>query len=610
LLSLDSFAHFTEEVATGQSPASGIGIADTYNTKSLNTTRVNNISGVSVNANQVTLPAGTYYIEAQGEGNSTDANRLKIRNVTDNTDLLIGKISYSSAVASSSGGHTTVNGSFTLTSTKTIELQHYIGTSPGSTSFGSPINEVGENEVYGELRIWKTVEAGGSGGSGGSSTTIPYAEVGLLSSQAVTGTNPIIWDSEIVDTNNNYNPSTGEYTVPHDCILEIEGLVDPSTDSSISIDLYVGGIFHRTISSNNTNQRAWIISAMVRVEAGQVITIVPQGTITVLTNSYIIFRAIPHTIAGGSGTSTTLDVAEYIGQASATVDNTLVNAARFDTKVKDDNDDYNPTSGVYTVPSDGVLDIFVAMGLNAGGNTAEGLIRVNDIQQSNFTTQTVDNRGFLCGTAKLVVNAGDTVSIHTNISTTTVAAAAGSGARVLFHLVPHTIAGGTGGTTQTGLLSIDSLLHVTEQEASGTDAGAISVNAWTTRTLNTERTNTISGATLVSDQITLPAGEYYLDGSAYFALAGFYRTKIRNITDGTDLLLGTSEYGQGENVGTRSFVSGKISLASTKTIELQYWATINTGAGASGDATTTGEEEVYADLKIWKTVEAGGLQEP
>lgn len=59
-----------------------------------------------------------------------------------------------------------------------------------------------------------------------------------------------------------------------------------------------------------------------------------------------------------------------------------------------------------------------------------------------------------------------------------------------------------------GCLNMNSFLH------KGTHGGTFTAGAWRTRDLNTVLTNTISGASLSNNQITLPAGKYYVEASA------------------------------------------------------------------------------------------------
>jgi len=54
------------------------------------------------------------------------------------------------------------------------------------------------------------------------------------------------------------------------------------------------------------------------------------------------------------------------------------------------------------------------------------------------------------------------------------------------------------------------LFHVRDEKSNGVAGGNFTNGAWQTRTLNTSMTNEISGASLSSNQITLPSGTYFI----------------------------------------------------------------------------------------------------
>jgi hypothetical protein len=150
-------------------------------------------------------------------------------------------------------------------------------------------------------------------------------------------------------------------------------------------------------------------------------------------------------------------------------------------------------------------------------------------------------------------------------------------------------------------LSFNDLLHVQDQKTSGTNGGTFTSGAWRTRDLNTSITNNISGASLGSNQITLPAGTYLIEASAPARQAGNHKAKLANITDTTDILIGTSEFtSDSNNVANRSFVFGTFTLAGTKVLELQHRCAVNQNTNGLGSASAFSVVEVYADVRIWK----------
>ncbi len=115
---------------------------------------ISNIGGhASLAANQITLAAGTYKVEAYATGFKVDQHKIKLRNITDGTDIAIGSSVYSGA-SDFSGEKSVVDGRFTIDATKIIELQHRCGTT--RTSFGRGFaSSFGVIEVYANIEFWK-----------------------------------------------------------------------------------------------------------------------------------------------------------------------------------------------------------------------------------------------------------------------------------------------------------------------------------------------------------------------------------------------------------------------------------------------------------------------
>jgi hypothetical protein len=164
--------------------------------------------------------------------------------------------------------------------------------------------------------------------------------------------------------------------------------------------------------------------------------------------------------------------------------------------------------------------------------------------------------------------------------------------------------GGGGGTTL-------SLLHVRDEKTAGTNGGAFTSGDWRTRDLNAVLTNEITGASLDSNQVTLPAGTYYIEAEAPSSVATeggpVSKARLRDITNSVTLLVGTT-YRQNANAtgagsATESRIRGYFTLADTATIELQHRTTVTHVYGVASDF---GEVEVYSDLRAWRLEASGG----
>jgi hypothetical protein len=150
--------------------------------------------------------------------------------------------------------------------------------------------------------------------------------------------------------------------------------------------------------------------------------------------------------------------------------------------------------------------------------------------------------------------------------------------------------------------STPQILHVRDEKAANTAGGDFNSGAWRTRTLNTVATNTISGASLGSNQITLPAGTY--DVRARGPINGVKQTKSRiyNISDSADAIIGATGYSHSANdTFDDVLVWGRITIASSKTFELQQWCNTTVSTNGFGlPANIDSKVEVYAEVWIEK----------
>lgn len=142
-------------------------------------------------------------------------------------------------------------------------------------------------------------------------------------------------------------------------------------------------------------------------------------------------------------------------------------------------------------------------------------------------------------------------------------------------------------------------LHIIDQKASGT-AGATLTNAtWNTREANTTVSNSITGASLSSNQYVLPAGTYEMDGWAQLVASGAGgQSHLYNVTDGV-VLLPAGNLGVISG-GGRMTLAGKFTLAATKTIAIRSWPGSSGGSPSAGSAIGTGQPEVYLSVRFKK----------
>lgn len=139
-----------------------------------------------------------------------------------------------------------------------------------------------------------------------------------------------------------------------------------------------------------------------------------------------------------------------------------------------------------------------------------------------------------------------------------------------------------------------------EEQVSGTAGGTFTSGAWRTRTLNVKITDTGTLASLATNQITIPAGNYDVLAFAPAYSVYAHQARIQNITDAATLLLGGVSYANNANaVMNHSIVAGSFTIAASKVLELQHQCGTtgaSNGFGVQGGFGT----EVYAAITLLK----------
>ena len=146
-------------------------------------------------------------------------------------------------------------------------------------------------------------------------------------------------------------------------------------------------------------------------------------------------------------------------------------------------------------------------------------------------------------------------------------------------------------------------LKVSDQKASGTAGGtSLAADITQVRTLNTVETNTISGASLASNTITLPAGTYSYRVSAPHYNGSSHKAFLYNSTDASYTGIGTSEYcaSGGATASTSSIVTGQFTIAASKDFKVRHFTTTAFASGGLGPAVSSGQVEVFTVAEFWK----------
>jgi len=142
---------------------------------------------------------------------------------------------------------------------------------------------------------------------------------------------------------------------------------------------------------------------------------------------------------------------------------------------------------------------------------------------------------------------------------------------------------------------------IQDQQTSGTNGGPNVAGIYVTRVLNTIVNDSGGHASLASNTITLTAGTYRFKASAPAWYVLDHKIKLRNTSDAIDYI-GTSEYASitgGDGSISRSFAVGEFTISTSKSFVVQHWCT-NLYTNGFGNATSSGDVEVYAQIELWK----------
>jgi hypothetical protein len=136
-----------------------------------------------------------------------------------------------------------------------------------------------------------------------------------------------------------------------------------------------------------------------------------------------------------------------------------------------------------------------------------------------------------------------------------------------------------------------------ETQAANTAGGTATSGSFIKRTLNTTVANTITGCSIASSVITLPAGTYNVSVVAPFVNTWRTKLKLRNTSDSTDTLIGQSD--RIDNGGLAVLV-GQFTSAASKNYEVQYRCEQGVATVGLGYESNFGVSEIYTIITIEK----------
>jgi hypothetical protein len=138
-----------------------------------------------------------------------------------------------------------------------------------------------------------------------------------------------------------------------------------------------------------------------------------------------------------------------------------------------------------------------------------------------------------------------------------------------------------------------------ETQANNTSGGTFTSGSYTKRVLNTTVVNNITGCSISSSVITLPAGTFAVRASAPAFAVIAHKARIQNTTAGTTLALGQNQYANtSATAQTSCEVLTIFTLSVSSTIELQHRCESTRATTGFGVSCVFGDSEIYSQIMI------------
>ena len=139
----------------GNTVEGGSILTDDFVTRPLNVVKLNQIAGASLAANIITLPAGTYWLEAHQSTYSVgDVCAFRLFNVDDMTDAVRGVNGF----GTDRGDTYPMRGQFTIAEEKDFRMDVYSGSAQAGSGMGFQQQEASHVETYCIVRIWRRAD--------------------------------------------------------------------------------------------------------------------------------------------------------------------------------------------------------------------------------------------------------------------------------------------------------------------------------------------------------------------------------------------------------------------------------------------------------------------
>jgi hypothetical protein len=285
---------------------------------------------------------------------------------------------------------------------------------------------------------------------------------------------------------------------------------------------------------------------------------------------------------------------EVIMQAYKSAGNVTANTtiAAWDAPGIDTTDSFNETTGVYTVKSPGTYSVTFAIDSSAGNGTRTNVMLngVNVYGHDPIATAGTGITNIMPPVVLPNLKYGDLITVELNANLT-IAATAIKNWICIYKI------GGSAAQPY-----IPRVCYIKDVKAANTAGGTATSGSFQTRTLNTLEGDQ-SFVSLASNQFTLQPGTYEIEAFATVYAVGNSIAKLRNTTDGSDVLTGTvatSVNASPADVASR--VYGSFSISTAKTFEIQHNVQSTQATNGWGSAPNLGVSNTFTVVKLRKVL--------
>jgi hypothetical protein len=150
-----------------------------------------------------------------------------------------------------------------------------------------------------------------------------------------------------------------------------------------------------------------------------------------------------------------------------------------------------------------------------------------------------------------------------------------------------------------GIANTNELIQLQDSRANGTVGGSATAGSWNKRTINTIAVDEIGTTVLSSNVFTIDEGTYDIDALSQFYKGNFIKTRLFDVTANSVIITSINNYNSAEACSF-SHLKGRFTIASRKSLSIEYRVSLNTGTTALGEPCNFGQNEIYLLANLWK----------